>query len=108
MNTTPEKIKMAVSSIFFIDLDQIMSRTRKREVSDARKAIVYFLRRYFKMSSNDIAKQIKRSHCVVDYMYKGAETLIKYDAGFKAKVGMIESVSKLKRDCCPTCGREYQ
>ena len=57
------------------------------------------------MSSNDISKEIKRNHCVVDYMFKGAEALIRNDAEYRIKISRIEAVSKLNERCCPACGK---
>ena len=66
-----------VEDVFGINIDEIQSNSRLREATDARKAIVYFLRKYFNIGSNNIATEIKRKHCTIIWYFREAEYLIK-------------------------------
>ena len=80
-----------VEEVFGVDIEEIQSISRLRTTTDARKALVYFLRKYLKMGSNAIAKIINKGHDMIVYYYREAESLIKYDENYKNKIYKIQS-----------------
>lgn len=100
---TSKQIFSLASFTFEVTETAIKSRSRLTEVSDARKAVAHMLKKYLKMPVKDITSQVNRSEDHVGYLLRGADSLLRTDAGFKSKIRTIENGMMGK--CCPTCKR---
>ena len=104
---TTKKIISEVSKAFKVTIDEICSDSRLRENADARKAVVYFLRKYTAVSNNNVASEIKKNHATIIYYYRQAESLINTDIDFKIKISKVEIALGIKGNIygnCPCCG----
>lgn len=98
-----KKIFSLTSFTFGVTISQISSRSRIREVSDARKAVTHLLSKYLKMPVKAITAEVNRSEDHVGYLLRGADSLLKLDAKFKNNIQTIEN--GILGKCCPTCRR---
>lgn len=68
-----EIITEAVSSYYGIDVDLLFTKTRRREVSDARQVVMYLAKTMAKMPLVDIGRKLDRTHATVNYACKTIE-----------------------------------
>lgn len=90
MIPTSKDIISKVEEVFEVDIETIQSNSRIREVTDARKAITYFLRKYLNMGSNSISYELNKGHYMVIYYYREAESLISNERYFKNNINIIK------------------
>ncbi|MDE7411891.1 MAG: chromosomal replication initiator protein DnaA [Paramuribaculum sp.] len=62
-----EIITQQVANYYKIDPDQIFTKSRKREISDARQMVMYMAKKHTKMSSIAIGSRLSRTHATVLY-----------------------------------------
>lgn len=101
------KIFSSVSDIFGVSIEDIRSKSRIREVADARKAVVYILTKDMKKNPGQISKMVNKNHCTMSYMLRNAETLMGHNAEFKIKIDRTRAATGLDSSLCPCCGRPY-
>ena len=68
-----EMIAEAVSDYFNLDTDSIFSKSRKREISDARQIVMYLAKKMLKMPLTVIGARLNRSHATVLYACRNVE-----------------------------------
>ncbi len=79
-----KKIQDIISSYFNISIDEIQSKTRKRNVVQARHLAMYFAKKLTKNSLANIGKQIgKRDHATVLYACRTVSDLAETNKKFK-------------------------
>lgn len=79
-----KKIQDIISNYFNISIDEIQSKTRKRNVVQARHLAMYFAKKLTKNSLANIGKQIgKRDHATVLYACKTVSNLLETNKKFK-------------------------
>lgn len=77
-------IQRAVSDYFNIDMDVLKSKSRKREIAQARQLAMFFAKKYTKNSLASIGAQIgDRDHATVLHACKTVDNLIETDKQFK-------------------------
>ncbi|MVX35125.1 MULTISPECIES: chromosomal replication initiator protein DnaA [Myroides] len=77
-------IQTVVSSYFEIDTETLRSKTRKRNIAQARQLAMYFAKKYTKASLASIGSQIGgRDHATVLHACKTIDNLIETDKEFK-------------------------
>lgn len=77
-------IQRAVSDYFNIDIDVLRSKSRKREIAQARQLAMFFAKKYTKNSLASIGAQIgDRDHATVLHACKTVDNLIETDKQFK-------------------------
>nr|WP_317631333.1 chromosomal replication initiator protein DnaA [uncultured Flavobacterium sp.] len=85
-----DSIQHAVSDYFKIDIDVLRSKSRKREIAQARQLAMFFAKRYTKNSLASIGAQIgNRDHATVLHACKTIDNLIETDKQFKKYVDDI-------------------
>ena len=62
-----ESIARTVSDFYNIEVDQIFTKSRKREVSDARQMVMYLAKKHTKMPLKAIGTRLGRTHATVLY-----------------------------------------
>lgn len=88
---TVEKIRDIVCDYFALSVDAISTRSRKREVVQARQIAMYLSKRYTKNSLASIGDIIgKRDHATVLHACKIVNDLIETDKHFRLSVQEIE------------------
>lgn len=56
-----------MSDFYNIEVDQIFTKSRKREVSDARQMVMYLAKKHTKMPLKAIGTRLGRTHATVLY-----------------------------------------
>jgi len=91
-----EKIREVVCSYFNLELETILTQSRKREVVQARQIAMYLSKQYTKHSLSSIGNAIgNRDHATVLHACKTVTDLMSTDKNFKSNVLEIEA--KLKK-----------
>ncbi len=86
-----EIITQEVASHFGIDVDQIFTKSRKREISDARQMVMYLAKKHAKMPLTAIGTRLSRTHATVLYACKNIEERLPLEKQLQADVNKIES-----------------
>ena len=90
---TVQKIQEVVCDYFNIKRDLIQSRSRKREIVQARQVAMYFTKAHTEMSLAQIGLHIgKRNHATVLHACKTVKGLIEVDKNFRSSVEEIERI----------------
>jgi chromosomal replication initiator protein len=89
-------IKNIVCDYFQITVDEINSKTRKREIVQARQLAMYFSKTYTKCSLASIGMQCgNKDHATVLHAYRTVTDLLDTDKQFKVYVEEIEKKIKV-------------
>lgn len=87
-----EMIAQGVAAHYKIDSDLMFSKTRKREVSDARHMVMYMAKKYAKMSLTAIGAQLSRNYATVIHGCKNIEERLPYEKQLQQDVAAIEKL----------------
>lgn len=94
---TIEYIQKVVSNYFNIPLDKINSKTRKREIVQARQLAMYFSKAYTKSSLAAIGSKLgNKDHATVLHACKTVKNLSDTDKNFKKYVEDLGNIIKVK------------
>ncbi|MDR0833076.1 MAG: chromosomal replication initiator protein DnaA [Candidatus Symbiothrix sp.] len=89
---TLDKIQDIVSSYFKVNINDIHSKSRKREIVQARQVAMFLAKKHTKHSFSHIGLIIgKRDHATVTHACKTVQNDLSTDKGFKATVLEIET-----------------
>jgi chromosomal replication initiation ATPase DnaA len=96
---TIEEIEKVVCKIYEIDITLFKSKTRIREVVDARKAFYYMVRRLKpKTSLSSIGRYLNQHHATVLHGVNMCNMLIEHDAAFRIKINeCLNYISALEK-----------
>jgi len=94
---TVESIQKMVCDYFSIPVEKIQSKTRKREIVQARQLAMYFSKNYTKSSLAAIGSKCgNKDHATVLHACKTVKNLADTDKSFKKYVDEIENIIKVK------------
>lgn len=85
-----ERITQEVASHYGIDVDQIFTKSRKREISDARQMVMYMAKKHAKMPLTAIGTRLSRTHATVLYACKNIEERLPLEKQLQLDVNQIE------------------
>lgn len=89
---TIQSVQKAVCDYYHLDFNDIQTKSRKREVVQARQIAMYLARKYTKNSLSSIGEQIgKRDHATVLYACKAVSDLIDVDKSLQKSLEAIEN-----------------
>ena len=89
---TIDHIQQIIVDYFGLDIEALHSKTRKRNVVQARQLAMFFSKKYTKSSLSTIGSQIgQRDHATVLHACKTVENLIETDREFKKYVSDLET-----------------
>lgn len=89
---TIDHIQQIIVDYFNLDIESLHSKTRKRNVVQARQLAMFFSKKYTKNSLSTIGSQIgQRDHATVLHACKTVENLIETDRAFKKYVSDLET-----------------
>jgi chromosomal replication initiator protein len=92
---TMEKIQDIVSNYFKIDLKEIHSKSRKREIVQARHVAMFLLKKYTNYSYAHIGNLVgKRDHATVLHACKTIQDTMVWDKVFRSIMKTIEDLLK--------------
>lgn len=86
-----EMIAQAVSTFYDIEPDQLFTKSRKREISDARQMVMYLAKKHAKMPTTAIGLRISRTHATVIHACKNIEGRLAHESKLQADVAAIET-----------------
>lgn len=86
-----EAITQEVAAYYDIDPDVIFTKSRKREISDARQMVMYLAKKLAKMPLTAIGTRLSRTHATVLYACKNIEERLPLEKQLQADVNKIES-----------------
>lgn len=86
-----EMITQGVSSYYNIEPDQLFTKSRKREISDARQMIMYLAKKHAKMPLTAIGTRLSRTHATVLYACKNIEERLPLEKQLQEDVSKIEN-----------------
>lgn len=89
--TNFEMITQEVANYYQIDPDQIFTKSRKREISDARQMVMYMAKKHAKMPFTAIGTRLSRTHATVLYACKNIEERLSLEKQLQIDVSKIES-----------------
>lgn len=94
---TVEYIQKMVCDYFSIPVEKMQSKTRKREIVQARQLAMYFSKNYTKSSLAAIGSKCgNKDHATVLHACKTVKNLAETDKNFKKYVDEIENIIKVK------------
>ena len=90
-----EMVTQAVAAYFNLDSDVLFTKTRKREISDARQIVMYLAKKLVGMSLKKIGTKLGRTHATVIYACRNIEERLPIDKELRASIDAIqESIGK--------------
>lgn len=87
-----EIVTQGVSSYYNVDPDQIFTKSRKREISDARQMVMYMAKKHVKMPLTAIGTRLSRTHATVLYACKNIEERLPFEKQLQEDVTAIEKI----------------
>lgn len=91
-NINFEIITQQVSNYYNIDSEQIFTKSRKREISDARQMIMFLAKKHAKMSLTAIGTRLSRNHATVLYACNNIEDRLPVEKKLQEDVSKIEEM----------------
>lgn len=89
-----EIITQQVSTYYNIEPDQIFTKSRKREISDARQMVMYLAKKHTKMPLKAIGARLDRTHATVLYACKNIEERLPLEKKLQEDLSSIEKTLK--------------
>ncbi len=86
-----EIITQAVATYFKINPDLFFTKTRKREISDARQIVMYLSKKMAGMSLKNIGTKLGRTHATVIYACRNIEDRLSIDAELRKSIEDIQA-----------------
>ena len=86
-----DMIVEATAEIYGMNPDVIFSKSRVRDVADARQIIMYLCHKHTSLSSNVIGKKLNRSHTTVLYGIAAVEDRVNFTKDLEETVAKIEA-----------------
>ena len=86
-----ETIARQVSEFYNIEPDQIFTKSRKREVSDARQMVMYLAKKHTKMPLKAIGTRLSRTHATVLYACRLIDERMPLEKKLQDDIAKIES-----------------
>lgn len=91
---TFDLIAETVCNFYNIDNDLLYSKSRKREISDARQVVMYLAKKYTPMSSTNIGVRLSRNHATVLYACSSIEQRMELEKKLREDMAIIEGELK--------------
>ena len=86
-----EMITQKVAGYYDIDPDLIFTKSRKREISDARQMVMYMAKKHAKMPLKTIGTRLARTHATVIYACNNIEQRLPIEKQLQTDVTAIEN-----------------
>lgn len=86
-----EVITEKVSAFYGVEPDILFTKSRKREISDARQMVMYLAKKLLQLPLTTIGQRLGRSHSTVIYAVNSLEERIDFDKSLRKDIEKIES-----------------
>ncbi len=87
-----DMIAQRVCEFYGIELDQLFSKSRKREISDARQMVMFMAKRHAKMPITAIGTCLSRKHATVHHACRTIEDRIPIDSTLRDDVEKLDAL----------------
>lgn len=87
-----EMVTEAVSSFFKLQSDTLFTKSRKREIADARQIVMYLTKRFTNMSLKSIGGRLGRSHATVIHACHTIEERLTVDKELRNSIDEIKKI----------------
>lgn len=87
-----EMVTQAVSSHFALEPDTLFTKSRKREISDARQIVMYLAKKMAGMSFKNIGNKLGRTHATVIYACRNIEERLPIDKELQSSIEKIKGI----------------
>ena len=87
-----EMVTQAVSSYFNLEADTMFTKSRKREISDARQIVMYLAKKMVGMSLKSIGTKLGRTHATVIYACRNVEERLPLDKELRRSIEAIRQL----------------
>lgn len=91
-----EVIVREVSSYYGIEADTLFTKSRKREISDARQVVMYLAKQLTDMPLIAIGRKLGRTHATVIYALKNIEERLEIERPLRTDIDKIEATLKAR------------
>ncbi len=85
-----EIITQAVSAYYNIEPDQIFTKSRKRNISDARQMVMFLAKKHTKLGLKAIGTRLGRTHATVLYACRNIDERLPIEKQLQDDVSSIE------------------
>ena len=85
-----DMVTQCVASHYKIDPETIFTKSRKREISDARQMVMYLAKKHAKMALTAIGTRLSRNHATVIYACKNIEERLPFEKQLQDDIAAIE------------------
>lgn len=89
-----EQIVEKVCSYYNIDTESLYSKSRKREISDARQIVMFLTKKHTKLPSTTIGVKLSRNHATVLHACKTIDERLTIDKTLQSDITKIENEFK--------------
>ncbi len=86
-----EMIAEQVSGFYNIEPDALFTKSRKRDISDARQLVMYMTKKLTSLSLSAIGSRLSRTHATVLHAVTAIENRMANEAKLRADVSSIEA-----------------
>ena len=86
-----EMIADQVSEYYNIEPDALFTKSRKRDISDARQLVMYMTKKLTSLSVNAIGSRLSRTHATVLHAVNAIENRMATEAKLRADISSIEA-----------------
>lgn len=93
---TKKKIEDTVSFFYEIPMEQIMSKSRRRERVLCRHIIRYFYNKHISKSPSQAARVYDIDHTTIYHSIKYVEDMMDVDKEFKEEIAIIEAKLRMR------------
>lgn len=87
-----DMVAEAVGEYYGLDTDMIFTKSRKREISDARQVVMYLAKKLVKMPTTTIGVRLGRTHATVIYACRNIEERLPLERKLQEDIRAIEKV----------------
>ena len=87
-----EMVTQAVSSYFNLESDTLFTKSRKREISDARQIVMFLAKKMVGMSLKNIGTKLGRTHATVIYACRNIEERMPIDKELRSSIDAIRQL----------------
>ncbi|MBD5326097.1 MAG: chromosomal replication initiator protein DnaA [Muribaculaceae bacterium] len=85
-----EMIAEQVSAFYNIAADELFTRSRKREINDARQVVMYMTKRHTQLSLSAIGSRLSRNHATVLHAVNNIENRMATEPQLRADIAALE------------------
>ncbi len=86
-----EMIAQEVSAYYKIEPDQLFTKSRRREISDARQMVMFLAKKHAKMGLKAIGSRLSRTHATVLYACRNIEERLPLEKRLQDDLSKLES-----------------